>query len=899
MIREKKGIHLSLLLVPAVGLLLTAIVSFKTYQSEHSKVQTVFNEASAYRFKQIEDAIQSSVWTVESFSSFYASSSSVEQSEFNIFAQGYFRRQPQIFEFRWLRRVPESKRQEYETAGRALGLPDLKIKEIDKAGNFTPAPQKQEYFVVDFISTSPNSKYDYKRIFGLDISSIPERWQAMERARDTEEPAIAVETEHYEGLDIPSASRIFAPIYINGLPHNTLEERRENLTGFVVLLFRLDELVGISLKGIPAAGVDIAFYDSAPAGERLLYFYPSPMRRNPVAAEALSPKEAKKSSFYWSNTLQVADRKWTMIFSPCPEFLIKNRSILPWVTFGTGLFLTLLLMFYLRNIIERGKQVELLVKRRTEELDRANQEWLETFNAISDFVFILDKDSVIIKVNKSLLDVLKTGERDIVGRKCFEVMHKKDSPWLSCPHQQTLKDNKAHTEEVSDPGLGLPLLVSTSPVFDERGELVGSVHIAKDISAIKKTENDLIKTKGELEIEAWGLAKANEGIKALYGELEQKNQELKKIDQLKSDFVSIVSHELRTPLAIMKEGVSLVLDKVTGEITPKTGTTLEMVYNNINRLAKLINDLLDISKIEAGKLQLKRTLTDMNRLVRDTAEKWLISAKKKDQEISIITGDERLNLYIDQDKLIQVLNNLLSNAIKFTPEKGRITVQVRGDKDEAEVSVSDNGAGIPGEDLPRVFGKFQQFDRTAGGGAKGTGLGLAICKELVELHEGSIKVESIFGSGTKFSFTLPKKDSETVFKEHIVEGIKEVADRNSNLALISMRILDFGRLQKALGPDMTHSLLQEIEKVINESLRRKADTVVRDTGELIVILFDTTKDQAQFVLGRIDAVIRNFLINSRDEAVKITAFNYGISSYPNEAKNELELLDKARGVIHV
>jgi diguanylate cyclase (GGDEF)-like protein len=428
--------------------------------------------------------------------------------------------------------------------------------------------------------------------------------------------------------------------------------------------------------------------------------------------------------------------------------------------------------------------------------------------------------------------------------------------------------------------------------------MIGSVHIAKDISAIKKTEVELRKAKEELEVEAWGLSKANDGIKALYRELEQKNEELKKVDQLKSDFVSIVSHELRTPLAIMKEGVSLVLDKVTGEINVRTASTLEMVYNNINRLAKLISDLLDISKIEAGRLQLKKALTDINQLIRDTAEKWIPATEKKQQDLVITVGDQRLNIYVDPDKIIQILNNLLSNAIKFTPEKGKISVRVRGEKNEVEVSVSDNGLGIPAADLPRVFGKFQQFDRPAGGGAKGTGLGLAICKELVELHEGLIKVESSPISGTTFSFTIPRKDSETVFKEHIIEGIKDASVRNSNLSLISMKIAEFGRLQKELGPDRTHDLLKEIEKIIGSSLRRKADTVVRDTGELIVILFDTNKNGAQAVKIRIEEVIRSFLVDSEDQLVKGTTFSVGIACYPDEANTETELLDKARGIIH-
>lgn len=143
------------------------------------------------------------------------------------------------------------------------------------------------------------------------------------------------------------------------------------------------------------------------------------------------------------------------------------------------------------DITER-KQAEGKVK-------RMNEEWRRTFDAISDSVFILDKDNTIRNVNKVFLDTFGLKEDQVIGKKCYEVVHKSDKPWIMCPHSQTMRDHKAHTEEVDDPVLGIPLLVSTSPIFDEKGELTGSVHIAKDITERKKTEEDLKRKMEELE----------------------------------------------------------------------------------------------------------------------------------------------------------------------------------------------------------------------------------------------------------------------------------------------------------------------------------------------------------------------------------------------------------------
>ena len=238
--------------------------------------------------------------------------------------------------------------------------------------------------------------------------------------------------------------------------------------------------------------------------------------------------------------------------------------------------------------------------------------------------------------------------------------------------------------------------------------------------------------------------------------LQKANEELKKLDELKSDFISVVSHELRTPLSIIKEGISLVLDEVPGKLKGEQKKILNMSKDNIDRLARIINDLLDMSKIEAGRMELKKVPLDLSRAVKDACAKWKLESDRKKQKLLISAPDSPINIYADPDKLDQVINNLILNAITYTPEKGRIKVELKDKNQTAEVSVSDTGIGIAKEDLPKVFDKFQQFGRKAGPGAKGTGLGLAIVKQLVEMHGGNIKVESEINRGSKFTFSLLK-----------------------------------------------------------------------------------------------------------------------------------------------
>ncbi|GEM_PF-2959809 len=272
-----------------------------------------------------------------------------------------------------------------------------------------------------------------------------------------------------------------------------------------------------------------------------------------------------------------------------------------------------------------------------------------------------------------------------------------------------------------------------------------------------KTKLALKEANDELKIQAWGLNKTNEAIKLLYNELADKNRRLQELDRLKSDFLSVVSHELRTPLTIMKEFTFIILDEIPGKLTADQKGYIEIIANNIDRLSRLISDLLDISKMEAKKEKLNKTFVNIINLAETVILGMKTQADKKNIELKTEFRVPALDVYVDQDKITQVFTNLIGNAVKFTPENGVITLAIADKDKEVECRLSDTGIGIAAEDLSKVFSKFQQFNRTEGPGPKGTGLGLAISKQLVELHSGKIWVDSEPGKGTKFTFILPKQ----------------------------------------------------------------------------------------------------------------------------------------------
>lgn len=426
-----------------------------------------------------------------------------------------------------------------------------------------------------------------------------------------------------------------------------------------------------------------------------------------------------------------------------------------------------------------------------------------------------------------------------------------------------------------------------------QGELLGE-KFNFPIVLDKIVEIQITRPSGKITIAQMRAVTANWQGEDAYLVILQDITERKYIDELKDKFISTVSHELRTPLSIIKEGVSLVLDGTAGPENEKQVKFLTTAKDNIDRLTRLINNLLDIAKLEAGKMEFKPVLVDFSTMLRDICAKWKIETDKNCQDFECCSPDLPVNIYIDPDKLTQIVDNLISNAVKFTPKAGKIKVELKDEKNQIEISISDTGIGIAKEDLPKVFGRFQQFSRTPGAGYKGTGLGLAIAKELIELHKGEINVESELNKGAKFIFTLPKIEAEEVFKEYITNGIKETADKKSPLSLVVVHIFEFSQLQEKWGEKPLY-LLTDIERVIKNSLHRRADTVLRATGELIILLFDTRKDDAEVVKKRIEEAMRTYLSQCQEEWIKEIRITLGSATFPDEANNLQELLDKARG----
>ncbi len=283
-------------------------------------------------------------------------------------------------------------------------------------------------------------------------------------------------------------------------------------------------------------------------------------------------------------------------------------------------------------------------------------------------------------------------------------------------------------------GSAIPVEISLSPVKSEDGFRVTA--IIRDVSQRKQVEERL----RELE-------------RSHTLELESRNREIERANQLKTEFLASMSHELRTPLHTIIGFSELLAEEIEGPLNKKQRRFMDHIHTDSLHLLELINDILDISRIESGRLELRREVFDVAAALEETVSSVRQQAAAKSIGLEL-KPSVPATIFADRLRIKQVLLNLLSNALKFTPEGGRILVEAVSRDGRLEVSVSDTGIGIPKDRQEAIFDKFYQLGATTRGVREGTGLGLAITKALVEEHGGSIWLDSEPGHGSRFTFTI-------------------------------------------------------------------------------------------------------------------------------------------------
>lgn len=517
-------------------------------------------------------------------------------------------------------------------------------------------------------------------------------------------------------------------------------------------------------------------------------------------------------------------------------------------------------------------------------------------SSMTEALIVVNPDTTLRSVNRAALEMLDYKEEELIGQPVEKILLQEEDRLPACFQNIFITGVTFN--------IGLTFLTKkrkripvnfSGAAMRQDGQIVGLVGAGRDMRQIRSIIGEWEEKKTEIEEDGKKAVRMQRAMLHIMGDLEisnkeigKANKELKKLDQLKSDFVSTVSHELRTPLTVTREAISQVLDGVCGEINKEQKQFLFMSIEGIDRLARLIENLLDISKIESHKIDLKRELVDIVSLAKEVSSSFALGFQSKGLMAKYNFPKDKIELYVDKDRIIQIFMNLMSNAIKFTPA-GYIEISIVDKENVVECAVFDTGIGISDEDLPKVFSKFEQFGREFESAEKGTGLGLAISKGNIELHRGMIWAESKLGQGTKISFTLPKYSARNLFKEYVTNGLAEAIKKGAALSIIIFKVKNYDTLREKFGQDTIASIVHSLGQLIKTDLRRKSDISIKDARAILVVLPETDKKCAWATTDRLKSSFDDYL--SKEGSAKEIEIDIKVASFPEDAHTEEELLN--------
>lgn len=353
---------------------------------------------------------------------------------------------------------------------------------------------------------------------------------------------------------------------------------------------------------------------------------------------------------------------------------------------------------------------------------RAKKEWERTFNTIPDLIAILDKEHRVVRVNQAMAERLGLTPGQCIGASCYRVVHGLSHPPEFCPHTLTCRDGGEHVAEVHEAVLGGDFLVSTTPLCNDNDQVIGSIHVARNITQRKRMEE----------------------------ELRQKSNHLEAVNKELESFSYSVSHDLRAPLRAIDGFSRVILRQCGDKFDENTRRQFNLIRDNTRIMGVLIENLLSFSRLQKASMNI--STIDMDKLASEVWKEIQTANKERDLELKIT---KILPGYGDHSLIRQVLSNLLDNAVKFTKNKKQGIVEISSYIEDGEVVywMKDNGAGFDMAYYDKLFGVFQRLHSNEE--YEGTGVGLAIVQRIVSRHGGRVWAEGKLDEGATFFFSLP------------------------------------------------------------------------------------------------------------------------------------------------
>ncbi|WP_312143576.1 MULTISPECIES: hybrid sensor histidine kinase/response regulator [Stutzerimonas stutzeri subgroup] len=597
--------------------------------------------------------------------------------------------------------IPQAERDAHVAHMRAQGYPDYDIH---------PPGQRELYTSIVYLEPFLRRNL---AAFGYDMYSEPTRRRAMQRAAQLGETSITGKVTLLQETHgkVQAGVLLYVPVYRPSAPLTTPEQRMQALRGFVYSPYRVEDLMRGILR---AADLPLALHIYASPGEEpehLLY----------ASSEAPEPGSARFSQL---QQLELYGQTWTLRMDSRPEFDERFHSNEALV-FGLGLGLSLLVFFLTSSLALRHSRAQALANEMTRHIRQSKH----------DLRLSEERLSLALKgSNDGLWDLDLEAGSMFASPRAWEMLGYRPNE-LTCDLKLWERLTVAEDLAQQKARLAQTMLSNVDHFTTELRLQHKHGHVVP------------VLLRGHIQRDPQGMAQR---ISGTLMDLTDR----KRVEQMKNDFVSTVSHELRTPLTSISGALGLIVGGALGSAPPTMQQMLEIAYRNSLRLGHLINDLLDMEKIAAGKMSFELREHSLGDLLEESLASNQALCEQHGVRCTLEHPTDVL-VWVDGLRLQQVLGNFLSNAVKFTPEGGEIRLHssLRGTK--VRISVTDQGPGIPEAFRSRVFEKFAQADASDSRQKSGTGLGLAITKELIERMGGTVGFDCVPGQGTTFWCELP------------------------------------------------------------------------------------------------------------------------------------------------
>lgn len=678
---------------------LIVAIFFNASHSEQQKIERAHSESAKAIADKLFSGFNASINALAPLKGLYLASDEVTTEDFRLFTVEQLSSESGINALSWNQKVTRSDRHQYEEFMAGQGFPEFFIKEHDANHGDIIAPERDYYIVVTHIE--PYSKN--AKAHGFNVASEIIRNRALELASQTGQAAMTEPLHLIQSTANDLSYLIFMPVFKSLDVPKSAEMRDQLLRGYVTALIRVNRQLDLIRQNFSKNDFLISLSDITDS-------------KNVISLhQDQAPVSTIAKLYSWTAEEEIAGRTLRLTIVPTQQFIDKQTRGQSWYVLVGGLLFCCLLGGFLLLVTGRTQYISALVERRTLELESILNEAVEAIIILNDFGYIE-------RANPAAYRLFGAQDSQLIGEDSTQIIPAlKDFPFYFVgEHEFTHNQHQwkaLETQAVRKDGVKLPVEIGVSSVnLPDRRIYTCLIH---DIAARKQ------------------------------------------VDKLKNEFVSTVSHELRTPLTSINGALGLLVGGAIPNVPDKAKDLLIIAKNNADRLGRLVNDILDIEKLEFGKLQLNISHCDVKDLMQQAldqnsgyAVKYGVRLELK-SEVAGVSSSEDIKILVDRDRFLQVMSNLTSNAVKFSHMDGVVTISAKLTEKNITFYVEDFGTGIPQEFRKKIFQKFAQADSSDTRKREGTGLGLSISRVIVERMGGSIDYITEVGKGTTFFFSFP------------------------------------------------------------------------------------------------------------------------------------------------